>query len=358
MVPALEYGRLGAARLFPGRTKLTHRRRIHPLPRTLAAPLVVLALTIAAAPAAGAATVGSQRAQAAAVMHRLDQLQTRRDVAAAQEATARAQLATARAAEATTAAELTASRRSLVAAQSMLAQELVATYKNGGGDPVAYVLAAGSFSDLLSRVDVLRRADSAGSDLITQINATQHTIQNQEQAQQAAVQQAATAAQEAATAGTQLDTAIARARAVLASVNANIQTLLAGERKRRTQLADTHGDGGSGGSTGSGGSGGSGGGSPPPSNVFYGESTWYGPGFAGHRTANGEIFNPNALTCASPWLPFNTQLRVTNLSTGLSVQVRVNDRGPFGRGVLDLSAHAAQIVHLSGWQRVRIQILP
>jgi len=328
------------------------------LPRTLAAPLVVLALIIAAAPAAGASTVGSQRAQAAAVMHRLDQLQTRRDVAAAHEATARAQLASARAAEATTAAELAASRRSLVAAQSMLAQELVATYKNGGGDPVAYVLAAGSFSDLLSRVDVLRRADSAGSDLITQISATQHTIQVQEQAQQAAVQQAATAAQEAATARAQLDSAIARARAVLANVNANIQTLLAGERKRRTQLAATHGDGSNpSSSTGSGGSGGSGSGSPPPSNVFYGESTWYGPGFAGHRTADGEIFNPNALTCASPWLPFNTQLRVTNLATGLSVQVRVNDRGPFGRGVLDLSAHAAQIVHLSGWQRVRIQIL-
>jgi len=324
------------------------------LPRTLAAPLVVLALIIAAAPAAGASTVGSQRVQAAAVMHRLDQLQTRRDVAAAHEATARAQLASARAAEATTAAELAASRRSLEAAQSMLAQELVATYKNGGGDPVAYVLAAGSFSDLLSRVDVLRRADSAGSDLITQISATQHTIQAQEQAQLAAVQQAATAAQDAATARTQLDTAISRARAVLVHVNANIQTLLAGERKRRAQLADTHGDGSSTGATGSGGSGG---GSPPPSNVFYGDSTWYGPGFAGHRTADGEIFNPNALTCASPWLPFNTQLRVTNLATGLSVQVRVNDRGPFGRGVLDLSAHAAQIVHLSGWQRVRIQIL-
>ena len=323
------------------------------MPRTLAAPLVVLALIIAAAPAAGASTVGSQRAQAAAVMHRLDQLQTRRDVAAAHEATARAQLASARAAEATTAAELAASRRSLDAARSMLAQELVATYKNGGGDPVAYVLAAGSFSDLLSRVDVLRRADSAGSDLITQISATQHTIQAQEQAQLVAVQQAATAAQDAATARTQLDTAITRARAVLAHVNANIQTLLAGERKRRAQLADTHGDGSSTSATGSGGSGGS----PPPSNVFYGDSTWYGPGFAGHRTADGEIFNPNALTCASPWLPFNTQLRVTNLATGLSVQVRVNDRGPFGRGVLDLSAHAAQIVHLSGWQRVRIQIL-
>ncbi|HEV8451990.1 MAG TPA: septal ring lytic transglycosylase RlpA family protein [Gaiellales bacterium] len=318
----------------------------------------MLALIFAAAPAAGASTVSSQRARAAAVMHRLDRLQTQRDVAAAHETTARAQLAAARAAEATTAAELAASRRSLDSAQSMLAQELVATYKNGGGDPVAYVLAAGSFSDLLSRVDVLRRADSAGSDLITQISDTQHTIQAQEQAQQAAVQQAATAAQEAATARSQLDTAIAGARAVLAHVNANIQTLLAGERKRRMRLAEAHGDGGgTPGSTGSGSSGGSGGGSQPPANVFYGDSTWYGPGFAGHRTADGEIFNPNALTCASPWLPFNTQLRVTNLSTGLSVQVRVNDRGPFGRGVLDLSAHAARIVHLSGWQRVRIQIL-
>ena len=104
-------------------------------------------------------------------------------------------------------------------------------------------------------------------------------------------------------------------------------------------------------------------GAPPPPESgggqggFSGEASWYGPGFAGDRTADGEIFNPNALTCASPWLPFNTQLRVTNLATGLSVQVRVNDRGPFGRGVLDLSAHAAQIVHLSGWQRVRIQLL-
>ena len=61
------------------------------------------------------------------------------------------------------------------------------------------------------------------------------------------------------------------------------------------------------------------------------------PGSPGSRTADGEIFDPNALTSASPWLPFNTELRVTNLATGLSVQVRVNDRGPFGRGVLDLS---------------------
>ena len=50
-------------------------------------------------------------------------------------------------------------------------------------------------------------------------------------------------------------------------------------------------------------------------------------------------------------------LRVTDLATGRSVVVRINDRGPFGRGVLDLSAHAAQIIGLSGWAEVQCTIL-
>jgi len=103
------------------------------------------------------------------------------------------------------------------------------------------------------------------------------------------------------------------------------------------------------------------GGSPPPElgggGGFTGEASWYGPGFAGQRTADGEIFDPSKLTCASPWLAFNTMLRVTDLETGRSVVVRVNDRGPYGRGVLDLSAHAAQIVGLTGWAEVQVEIL-
>ena len=63
------------------------------------------------------------------------------------------------------------------------------------------------------------------------------------------------------------------------------------------------------------------------------------------------------LTCASPWLAFNTMLRVTDLATGRSVVVRVNDRGPFGRGVLDLSTHAAQTIGLTGWAEVQVDIL-
>jgi rare lipoprotein A len=63
---------------------------------------------------------------------------------------------------------------------------------------------------------------------------------------------------------------------------------------------------------------------------------------SGHRTASGEHFNPNGFTAASRTLPFGTRLHVTNLTTGRSVVVRVNDRGPFVRGRgLDLARGAA-----------------
>lgn len=69
-----------------------------------------------------------------------------------------------------------------------------------------------------------------------------------------------------------------------------------------------------------------------------GEASWYGPGFAGRRTANGEVFDPMGLTAAHENIPFNRRVRVTNLETGDSVVVRVNDRFPGTKGrVIDLS---------------------
>src|SRR5829696_6975916 len=68
-----------------------------------------------------------------------------------------------------------------------------------------------------------------------------------------------------------------------------------------------------------------------------GVASWYGPGFHGKKTANGERFNTNDLTAAHKILPFGTQLRVTNERTGKSV-VRITDRGPYAHGrVIDLS---------------------
>lgn len=81
--------------------------------------------------------------------------------------------------------------------------------------------------------------------------------------------------------------------------------------------------------------------------VLKGEASYYGPGFHGRPTANGERYDQNAYTCAHKTLPFHTILRVTLPSTGQSVDVRVNDRGPYKDGrILDLSVAAAKKIGL------------
>lgn len=88
--------------------------------------------------------------------------------------------------------------------------------------------------------------------------------------------------------------------------------------------------------------------------------SYYAGDFHGKKTSNGEYFNMNDLTCASKSLPFNTILKVTNLSNGKSVQVRVNDRGPFVPGrELDLSKAAAIKLDMikSGTAHVKIEIV-
>jgi rare lipoprotein A len=86
-----------------------------------------------------------------------------------------------------------------------------------------------------------------------------------------------------------------------------------------------------------------------------GLASWYGPGFQGRRTASGERFNTHGMTAAHRSLPFGTRTRVTNVRTGRSVVVRINDRGPFVRGrVIDLSLAAARAIGVSGVAAVRL----
>lgn len=80
--------------------------------------------------------------------------------------------------------------------------------------------------------------------------------------------------------------------------------------------------------------------------------SWYGPGFDGRVTANGEIFYEDSLTCASPSLRFNTKLLVTNPNNGKSVIIRVNDRGPYkmdkeGKAIFPLIPHPVREFDLS-----------
>ncbi|MDY0030203.1 MAG: septal ring lytic transglycosylase RlpA family protein [Pseudobdellovibrionaceae bacterium] len=93
--------------------------------------------------------------------------------------------------------------------------------------------------------------------------------------------------------------------------------------------------------------------------TIIGTASWYGGKFHGRRTANGEIFNKFAYTAAHKKMKMGTVVRVTNLENGESVNVRINDRGPYhGNRVLDLSKAAAQEIDIldTGTEKVRIEV--
>jgi len=74
-----------------------------------------------------------------------------------------------------------------------------------------------------------------------------------------------------------------------------------------------------------------------------GIASWYGPGFDGNYTANGEIYDMEGISAAHKTLPFGTVVRVVEIETGRSIVVRINDRGPFVEGrIIDLSKGAAR----------------
>jgi rare lipoprotein A len=91
-----------------------------------------------------------------------------------------------------------------------------------------------------------------------------------------------------------------------------------------------------------------------------GVASWYGPGFHGKPTANGEIYDQHRMTAAHPSLPMDTIIRVENEANGRVVWVRVNDRGPYAKGrILDLSRAAAERLGMvdDGTAAVRISVL-
>ena len=91
-----------------------------------------------------------------------------------------------------------------------------------------------------------------------------------------------------------------------------------------------------------------------------GIASWYGVPFHGRTTANGEVYDMNALTSAHKTLPMPTTVRVTNLQNGRSLVLRVNDRGPFVNGrIIDVSRRAAQLLGFvrQGTARVRVSAI-
>jgi rare lipoprotein A len=104
--------------------------------------------------------------------------------------------------------------------------------------------------------------------------------------------------------------------------------------------------------------------SPPPSSSSVAPpgrlevASWYGKGFKGRLTSDGELYNPKELTAASKTLPIGSRVRVTNTENGRSVVVRINDRGPYVKGrSLDLSRSAARRIGMvkNGVCHVRVK---
>lgn len=98
----------------------------------------------------------------------------------------------------------------------------------------------------------------------------------------------------------------------------------------------------------------------PEENVNYraeGLASWYGDDFHGRLTANGEVFDMESLTAAHPTLPIPSYARVTNMSNGKSLIVRVNDRGPYhGNRLIDVSNKAAELLEFKGRGVARVRV--
>ena len=94
-----------------------------------------------------------------------------------------------------------------------------------------------------------------------------------------------------------------------------------------------------------------------PAKKEVGEASWYGPGFQGKETANGETYDQKDMTAAHPTLPMGTKAKVTNLENGKKVDVRINDRGPYADGrVIDLSGAAAKKIDMKGDGTAQVKI--
>jgi peptidoglycan hydrolase CwlO-like protein len=320
--------------------------------RAAAGVLAAACALAALAPPAHGASIADRRLAAAQIERALESLGRQLEGANGRYQAAAARLERARAAAELNARLLDEARRSQTAAQQRLADLLVHAYKQGNADVAAYVLASGSFGELLSRVDTVGRLGSAEGELIAELRRTRAEIALRGARLRLSIDEARRAQAAAGAARLAIHARLVQRRRVLAAVRGEIARLVrAAERRRALAVRETAAQA-----------------SPPPApapqeppaaprGVYYGSGSWYGPGFEGQPTASGEIFDPDALTAANPWLPFGTHVRVTDLANGRSVVVRINDRGPFGGGIIDVTPRSAHAIGLHGRTPVRLDVL-
>jgi rare lipoprotein A (peptidoglycan hydrolase) len=328
----------------------------------LAVVTTVGVASLALVPTATASPLSAKRAEAARVAAEVDSLTRQAGLLADRYAEASRRLDQTRTQIATTTLRIHAATRTLHAAEDALAQMLVQGYKSSGEvDATAYVLSSGSFQQLVTRMDVMDRVAQSHGDLVEnvkdarrQLEAARRDLRDQEQRRRQAKDQAH-AAEESIR-------AVVQARSArLAGLRSDIRRLVEAEQARLARQAAAAAAAAEQAAASAA--------TPatlsappavaPAAGVQQGLATWYGPGFEGQPTASGELFDPNAMTAAHRWLPFGTRVRVTDVASGRSVVVRINDRGPFSAAIIDLTPAAANAlgIYRAGSASVRVEPL-
>jgi rare lipoprotein A (peptidoglycan hydrolase) len=311
----------------------------------LAACLVAGLIASASAQSASAADLETVRARAQSVAdevtaleRRLDDLRQRREGLDQRIVELSGQIGSLE-------AEIHDIERKLDEARDLYVERAIESYKSGTtGMRLEMLLAAESISELITVAEINSVAVSIDGRRLQELEDARLDIEEAQDALDDRKQEQIEARAELEAVGTEIATTLDDRRSLLAELTDEVREL---ERAAR-RAAET---------------------SPVPTTIqqtlpaastdglpdgyastgvhFGGVASWYGPGFAGNSTANGEIFDPMGMTAASKELPFNTLLFVKY--NGRGVVVRINDRGPYvGDRILDLSQGAAQAIGLSG----------
>jgi rare lipoprotein A len=234
--------------------------------------------------------------------------------------------------------------RELADAQDIYIERAIEAYKSGAaGTELDALLAAETMSEFISIAEINSVATSVDLQRLQELESARADIEEAQADLDGRKQEEIEARAEIEVLGAQLRTTLDDRRASLRQLAAEVKELEQ-QVRRDAQIAQPSGT------------------HPPSSAIatkdipagyvstgvsFGGVASWYGPGFAGNSTANGEIYDPMGLTAASKELPFNTLLFVKYQGRG--VVVRINDRGPYvGDRIIDLSQGAAETVGMSG----------
>lgn len=235
--------------------------------------------------------------------------------------------------------------RALADAQDIYIERAIEAYKSGAaGTELDALLAAETMSEFISIAEINSVATSVDLQRLQELERTRAEIEEAQEELDVRKQEQIEARAEIEVLGTELRTTLDDRRSSLRRLAAEVKELEQ-QVRRDAQITQPAGTA-----------------QPPSSGIatkdipdgyvttgvsFGGVASWYGPGFEGNLTANGEIYDPMGLTAASKELPFNTLLFVKYQGRG--VVVRINDRGPYvGDRIIDLSQGAAETVGMSG----------